>query len=110
MAHICLLLAKSLIGTNNFLVHLADFVIKRDKVLSPASIMLSRRRRRRQASSNVLQFGDMSVVENVTGVNQLKPSDYLGKLIFSKMDILLPFKISSFFQGYTSTYRVQYKR
>ena len=92
MAHICLLLPKSLIGTNHFLVHLTDFVIKRDKVLSPASIILSRRRKRRQASSNVLQFGDMSViVENVTGVNQLKPSDYFGKFIISKINIIIAF-------------------
>lgn len=52
----------------------------RDKILSPASIIPSRRRKKRKVS-NVLQFGDMSLVENVTGVSELKLYDYFGKLI-----------------------------
>lgn len=81
---------------NYCLMYLMHFIIKRDTVLSPASIILSRRRRKRQASSTVLEFGDMSIIENVTGVSQLQPSDYFGKftIYWKKIYQLFIFSIS----------------
>jgi len=40
----------------------------------------------------VLPFGDMSLVENVTGVSELKPYDYFGKLISFKKNTICYFK------------------